>query len=179
MMSFRLFQLFVFLITLGLASPALSEETKKKGWIIYPPGALDKAEGDYIRLEPVEEPSLEDIVAVVEPLKGASLIRVEFDENQLGLVFSDGQSLSLWTEIVFLASDDAKDPKVYSVGDGPKDFSFMSLLGKTVTDIEPNSERDLLLQFQNFGSLRIRRDEALLKSYVIGSDFRGSWLVVR
>ncbi|MDH3909954.1 MAG: hypothetical protein OEU09_01570 [Rhodospirillales bacterium] len=178
-MPFRFFQLFAFLMALGLAGPALSKEPKKKGWIIYPPGALDKAGGDYIRLEPVEEPSLEDIAAIVEPLKGASLIRVEFDEYQLGLVFSDGPPLALWTEIVFLESDDAKDPKVYSVGDGPKDFSFMSLLGKTVTDVEPNAARDLLLRFQNFGSLRIRRDEALLESYIIGSDFRGSWLVVR
>ncbi len=157
----------------------MSEEPKKKGWVLYPPGTVDKAGGDGMRLEPVEQPSLEDIAALVEPLKGASLTRVEFDEHQLGLVFSDGPSLALWTEIVFLASGDTIDPKVYSIGDGPKDFSFMGLLGKTVTGVEPNAARDLLLDFQNFGSLRIRRDEALVESYIVGSDYKGSWLVVR
>ncbi len=178
-MPFRLFRLFVLLVALGLAGPAVSEESKSKGWIIYPPGVKDKAEGDHIRLKPVEEPSLEDIAAVAEPIKGASLIRVEFEEHQLGLVFSHGPSLGLWTSILFLANKERKNPKAYSVGDGPKDFSFMSLLGKTVTDLEMTASRDLLLQFQKFGSLRIRRDEALLESYIIGSDFRGSWLIVR
>lgn len=158
----------------------MSKEPKKKGWTLYPPGFLDKSGDDSMRLEPCEEPSLEDIAAIVEPLKGARLTKVEFDEYQLTLVFSDGPSLTLWTEIVFVAGDNAKgSAKVYSVGDGQKDFSFMSLLGKTLTDVEPNAARDLRLQFHDFGVVRIRRDEALLESYIIGSDFRGSWLVVR
>ena len=156
----------------------MTKEDDDSYWRLYPPGTAVPSGVRFLLPKGRKEQSPQEISALLEPLIGSTLTRVEFDEYQLGFIFSSPPRVTAFAGISFLDPSDENGTALHMIDREPRTYGFMCLLGKEVTEAGQDSSRKLNLEFEGNLFLSILKDDEALESYKLTWDQERDFIVV-